>query len=253
MFYDMINRDLSDQGYHGSLPSELGNLSNLQYIYLSNNAFTGSIPSEFGNLLKLEILSLRDNLLSGFIPPELGRDIRNNGFSGSIPQEILNNNISKFFHDNYNDKNKQVVEKEEKNDLNKDAKSDNGTNPFLIIAIVFGIISIILTILIFLVLRKNRDLKKKNNERNSFSTLNKVHINSTSISGNGESSTNLPDIPLNSVNESNYIKSLNHTNNNNTIIGGEEDLLPSYEDILNENGEHNTGNMHDSTSNFIKE
>ncbi|ORX42297.1 L domain-like protein [Piromyces finnis] len=170
----LVYLDLSDQGYHGSLPSELGNLSNLQYIYLSNNAFTGSIPSEFGNLLKLEILSLRDNLLSGFIPPELGRlnleylDIRNNGFSGSIPQEILNNNISKFFHDNYNDKNKQVVEKEEKNDLNKDAKSDNGTNPFLIIAIVFGIISIILTILIFLVLRKNRDLKKKNNERIAF-------------------------------------------------------------------------------------
>ena len=54
----------------GPIPGELGNLSNLESLNLSNNRLTG-IPGELGNLSNLESLNLSDNRLTG-IPGELG-------------------------------------------------------------------------------------------------------------------------------------------------------------------------------------
>ncbi|ORX40350.1 hypothetical protein BCR36DRAFT_375507 [Piromyces finnis] len=266
-------------------------IQNVHTTYLLSNYYkslsgnlSGSIPPEIDNLSYLEYLEYLF--------------ISNNGFSGSIPKKILNNNI--IIYNKYNDKNKQVIEKEEKNDLNKDnkpnketdenksndlnkeAKSNRGGFSFLKIVIEFGIISIVLSILLFLVLRKNKNLKKKNNESNSFSILSNAQINILSTSGNAESTINPPDVaftPLhssknkftnititttdidndndnnnnnnNSNNDDSYgnrnnDKSLNNTNNNNNniiIINVGEDLPPSYEDVLNENCENNTGNI----------
>ena len=82
----------------GSIPVELGNLSNLERavslqksvewsdpilgigqsdptlaaLWLSQNALSGSIPVELGNLSNLRVLSLGSNALSGSIPAELG-------------------------------------------------------------------------------------------------------------------------------------------------------------------------------------
>ena len=79
----------------GSIPSTLGNLHELTYLVLGANQLSGSIPSQLGNLGNLAILALKDNLLSGSIPPELGRlakledlDFSSNKLSGSIPQEL---------------------------------------------------------------------------------------------------------------------------------------------------------------------
>ena len=81
----------------GSIPPELENLSNITDILLQSNYLTGSIPSSLGNLSTLERLWLSDNQLSGFIPPELGnlenlRDLylENNQLNGSIPPELCN-------------------------------------------------------------------------------------------------------------------------------------------------------------------
>ena len=88
---------LSGNELSGSIPSELGNLDNLEWLSLGSNQLSGSIPSELGNLDNLEWLSLGSNQLSGSIPPELGNldnlyslSLSNNELSGSIPSELGN-------------------------------------------------------------------------------------------------------------------------------------------------------------------
>ena len=82
---------------NGSIPAELGNLSNLAYLNLGSNQLSGSIPAELGNLSNLEYLDLDGNQLSGSIPAELGNlsnldhlDLNDNQLSGSIPAELGN-------------------------------------------------------------------------------------------------------------------------------------------------------------------
>ena len=79
----------------GSIPAEIGELSNLTYLELSSNQLSGSIPAEIGKLSNLEELYLTHNELSGSIPVEIGKlsnlrylFLNNNEFSGSIPAEI---------------------------------------------------------------------------------------------------------------------------------------------------------------------
>jgi len=88
---------LSSNQLSGSIPRELGNLSNLTRLDLHVNRLTGEIPSELGKLSNLEVLDLYFNQLSGFIPSELGDlsnlkalDLSSNQLSGSIPSELGN-------------------------------------------------------------------------------------------------------------------------------------------------------------------
>jgi len=81
----------------GEIPTELGNLTNLWALYLSNNQLTGEIPTELGNLPHLGEISLSDNQLTGEIPTELGNLIplwilylSNNSLCGEIPVELKN-------------------------------------------------------------------------------------------------------------------------------------------------------------------
>ena len=90
--------ELGANQLRGSIPSELGNLSDLVSLTLSTNQLSGSIPAELGNLSKLDSLSLRRNQLSGPIPSELGNlsnltfyfHLDDNQLSGSIPPELGN-------------------------------------------------------------------------------------------------------------------------------------------------------------------
>ncbi len=61
--------NLRDNNLGGSLPAELGNLSNLSIIGLARNSLSGSLPDSLGNLSGLTKLSLHDNTgLSGALP-----------------------------------------------------------------------------------------------------------------------------------------------------------------------------------------
>ena len=79
----------------GEIPVELGSLSNLIYLYLSNNGLTGEIPPELGNLSRLAYLFLKSNELTGEIPPELGNlsmlsylYLQDNDLSGCVPSSL---------------------------------------------------------------------------------------------------------------------------------------------------------------------
>ena len=93
----------------GTLPPELGGLTELRTLHLSVNYLNGSIPPELGNLTELSTLNLSANYLDGSIPPELGGltklrwlDLSNNYFSGSIPPELDNLTNLRMLYLSYN-------------------------------------------------------------------------------------------------------------------------------------------------------
>ena len=92
---------LIDRGLTGTIPPELGQLTELKGLYLytspgpRTNFLTGPIPPEIGGLSKLEVLDLNGNLLSGSIPEELAQlehlrslGISGNFLSGCIPEGL---------------------------------------------------------------------------------------------------------------------------------------------------------------------
>ena len=93
----VIELNLNRNFLYGSIPAELGSLTNLKTLRMAANSLVGSIPVELGNLTALTNLDLQDNILSGSIPAELGKlsnlawlELSENQLSGSIPPELRN-------------------------------------------------------------------------------------------------------------------------------------------------------------------
>ena len=108
------NIDLSQNGFTGTLPTELGNLRGSAVLSLFDNQLSGPIPSELGlldsNTEALDLIRPReyegirnvtkillyDNELTGTVPSSLGMlgmlkalEIYNNsGLSGTIPASL---------------------------------------------------------------------------------------------------------------------------------------------------------------------
>ncbi|KAJ9178677.1 hypothetical protein P3X46_010542 [Hevea brasiliensis] len=87
--------DLGNANLTGQLVSQLGQLSNLQYLELYSNNISGTIPDELGNLTNLVSLDLYLNYLNGPIPVTLGKlqrlrflRLNNNSLSGTIPMPL---------------------------------------------------------------------------------------------------------------------------------------------------------------------
>ncbi|XP_031119284.1 probable leucine-rich repeat receptor-like protein kinase At5g49770 [Ipomoea triloba] len=81
------NKDLT-----GPLPPEIGNLKKLSNLNLDACGFSGEIPDTIGSLSELKYLSLNLNKFDGPIPPSLGKlsklfwlDLADNKLTGSIP------------------------------------------------------------------------------------------------------------------------------------------------------------------------
>jgi Leucine-rich repeat (LRR) protein len=51
-----------------TIPSELGQLTDLSLLALANNYFTGTLPSELSNLRNIVTLALQGNNLNGTLP-----------------------------------------------------------------------------------------------------------------------------------------------------------------------------------------
>ncbi|CAL4962110.1 unnamed protein product [Urochloa decumbens] len=67
----VVMLNLKDLSLRGTLGPELGTLSHLRALVLSNNLFTGPIPKELSALAMLEVLDLSNNNLSGEVPQEI--------------------------------------------------------------------------------------------------------------------------------------------------------------------------------------
>ncbi len=96
-------------GLSGDIPPELGSLTNLEFLLLAGSNLTGTIPVELGNLSNLRWLVLQGNRLSGLIPRELASltnleelNLYNNALSGEVPSELaaLSNLKTLYLHSN---------------------------------------------------------------------------------------------------------------------------------------------------------
>ncbi|KAJ6869572.1 hypothetical protein NC651_034340 [Populus alba x Populus x berolinensis] len=70
-FHNLIELILRNNSLYGSIPSHIGNLSNLSIFRLAFNSISGNIPPEIGNLASLTIIDLSYNKLTGRIPTSL--------------------------------------------------------------------------------------------------------------------------------------------------------------------------------------
>lgn len=105
----VVTVDLRTNNLIGTIPPEIGLLSEVDEIQMYRNQLNGEIPSEIGQLNKLTILALDNNQLSGTIPTQIGNlnnleilILNNNLLSGPIPAEVgdLNNLTDLFLFNN---------------------------------------------------------------------------------------------------------------------------------------------------------
>ncbi|XP_028122555.1 probable LRR receptor-like serine/threonine-protein kinase At3g47570 [Camellia sinensis] len=96
-------------GIKGNIPSEIGNISNLAFLYMQQNDLTGFIPSTIKALGKLQILDLSNNRLQGSIPDDICQlkhmgDLRlnQNELFGLIPECLGNITSLRYLYLNSN-------------------------------------------------------------------------------------------------------------------------------------------------------
>ncbi|OMO85628.1 hypothetical protein CCACVL1_10074 [Corchorus capsularis] len=107
---NLMRIELQENRIFGSIPPEIGNLSNLNVLKLTSNLLNGTVPEDIGRLSRLEQLSLSHNFFNMTIPAALAKllhlgllDLSNNNFCGEIPASLgdllrlyyllLNNNL----------------------------------------------------------------------------------------------------------------------------------------------------------------
>ncbi|KAK7391072.1 hypothetical protein VNO78_19410 [Psophocarpus tetragonolobus] len=105
--YTVAGVDLNHAAISGSLPQELGLLTDLSLFHINSNRFCGSLPKSFGQLHLLHELDISNNQFSGPFPevvlciPSLKYlDIRFNKFHGHVPSRLFDLKLDALFINN---------------------------------------------------------------------------------------------------------------------------------------------------------
>lgn len=94
----LLKISLTNEQYFGSsLPSEIGYLSFLQTLNVSDSGVEGTLPQTLQNLWSLQILDLSFNSITGEMPPDAFEDLKKvqtidlskNGLKGTLPSSIF--------------------------------------------------------------------------------------------------------------------------------------------------------------------
>ncbi len=92
-----LKENAGGNNLQGTIPPEIGDLTELIFLALTSDSLKGGIPSEIGNLTKLKTLYLFRSKLTGSIPPEIGNltnlvyfDLGFTDISGPLPGQIGN-------------------------------------------------------------------------------------------------------------------------------------------------------------------
>ena len=93
----VIRIELGYNNLSGTIPAQLGNLTQLEELRLYGNNLTGGIPSQLGSLTHLTVLDLGQNNLGDAIPAALGNmsslvrlHLDSNQLTGTIPSALGN-------------------------------------------------------------------------------------------------------------------------------------------------------------------
>ncbi|KAL3500488.1 hypothetical protein ACH5RR_039581 [Cinchona calisaya] len=106
----LANVDLSHNLMSGSIPFEVGKLTNLNIFIVSYNNFSGEIPTTLGDCLGLEYLSMEVNLFQGKIPTTFVSlkglqhlDLSSNNLTGQVPRGLQTLTFLKYLNLSFND------------------------------------------------------------------------------------------------------------------------------------------------------
>ncbi|KAJ6392247.1 hypothetical protein OIU77_026077 [Salix suchowensis] len=82
--------------FSGEVPASIGQLQELEYLWLDSNQLYGTLPSAIVNCSSLVHLSIEDNSLKGLVPASIGLipklevlSLSRNELSGSIPARVV--------------------------------------------------------------------------------------------------------------------------------------------------------------------
>lgn len=92
---DLTAMDWLSNSFTGPLPTEIGALTNLESLQLDSSGLTGTLPTQLGELTALTFLKIDGTGIGGKVPTELGAltdltmlRLKENSLTGSIPSQL---------------------------------------------------------------------------------------------------------------------------------------------------------------------